>query len=347
MKKITFFAICLLACTVTLAQRPEMWKESDYPMAHDPVAAFCEGRYYVFTTGFRIGMMSSADLKVWDNEGSAFTQTPQWALDSVPGFKGHIWAPDILFHDGQWYLYYSCSSFGKNSSAIGVATNKTLNPGNPEYKWVDHGEIISSVPGRDDWNAIDPNVIIDDSGQGWMAFGSFWNGLKLVKLDRSLLRIASPQEWYGICHRPADTLPKYDEADAAIKPDPRGSLFDPGDGAVEGAFIFKKGGYYYLFASFDLCCRGEKSTYKVVVGRSDKVTGPYYDKDGKSMMEGGGTLVVKGNARYAGTGHSATVTLDGKDYLLFHGYDMTDGSRSHLLVRKIAWSPDGWPSVSL
>lgn len=322
-------------------------QSSDYPIAHDPVAAECDGRYYVFTTGFGISVMSSDDMKNWTREDPVFAKAPRWAAEAVPGFRGHIWAPDILYRDGMWYLYYSCSSFGKNSSAIGVATNRTLNPKSPEYKWTDHGQIISSVPGRDDWNAIDPNVIIDEDGTGWMSFGSFWSGLKLVKLDDSLLRVAEPQVWYPICSRPADTLPVYDEPDAAIRPDPRGSSFDPGDGAVEAPFIFRHGNYYYLFASYDLCCRGEKSTYKVVCGRSADITGPYTDREGRSMLEGGGTPVVQGNARYAGAGHSATVSFGGTDYLFFHGYDMTDASRSHLLVRKIIWDKDGWPSVKL
>lgn len=351
MKKIQTIAALALLTFSAFAQgpgrRPEPPKPSDYPQAHDPVVAFCEGKYYLFTTGFNVGVMSSDDMKIWKPEKPAFEESPKWALDRVPGYRGHTWAPDIIFHDGTWYLYYSCSSFGKNSSAIGVATNKTLNPSNPDYKWVDRGMVVESVPGRDDWNAIDPNVIIDENGTGWMTFGSFWGGIKLVKLDKTLTRVAEPQEWYGLCFRPDGTLPSYDEPDTAIKPDPRGKVFEPGDRAVEAPFLFKKGDWYYLFVSYDLCCRGAKSTYKVVVGRSKTITGPYYDKKGVSLMEGGGSIVVQGNARYAGAGHSATVTFDGKDYLFFHAYDMEDASRSHLIIREINWDADLWPSVKL
>ncbi len=76
-----------------------------------------------------------------------------------------------------YYLYYSVSAFGKNTSCIGVATNTTLDPGDKNYKWVDHGKVIQSVPGRDLWNAIDPNVVLDESQQPWMVFGSFWSGI--------------------------------------------------------------------------------------------------------------------------------------------------------------------------
>lgn len=349
MKK-TLLTILALTMTIAALAQPGGRNRkivSDYPMAHDPVVAFCEGRYYLFTTGYGVGVMSSADMKTWESEAPALSEIPKWALESVPGYRGHTWAPDIFYHDGTWYLYYSCSSFGKNSSAIGVATNKTLNPKSPDFKWVDHGPVVESVPGRDNWNAIDPNVIIDENGDGWMNFGSFWGGIKMVKLDKTLTKVAEPQVWYGLCYRPEGTLPSYDEPDTAIKPDARGKIFDPGEGAVEAPFIFKKGDWYYLFVSYDLCCRGEKSTYKVVVGRSKKVTGPYVDHKGVSLMEGGGTLVVEGNPQYAGVGHSATVTFNGKDYLFFHGYDMKDASRAHLMIREITWNADGWPKVTL
>ena len=104
---------------------------------------------------------------------------------------------------------------------------------------------------------------------------------------------------------------------------------------------------YYLFVSFDLCCRGAKSTYNVVVGRSECIHGPYFDKDGVNMMEGGGTVIVKGNGQYAGAGHCAVVTFDGKDYMFMHGYDKDYDYDSRLLVREISWTEDGWPVVKL
>lgn len=112
----------------------------------------------------------------------------------VPNFRNHIWAPDILYHNNQYYIFYSVSSFGKNTSAIGVDTNKTLDQNSADFHWVDYGIVIQSIPNRDLWNAIDPNIIFDETGTPWMPFGYFWNGLKLVKLDDSLLKIAEPQE---------------------------------------------------------------------------------------------------------------------------------------------------------
>lgn len=345
MRKILLISFLgLLVSTALMAQRPvKDGKYVENPDCHDPVVAFCDGTYYMFTTG--MGVMSSKDQKKWRREDNVFMKLPQWALDK--GFRGLPWAPDIIYHNGLWYIYYSCSGFGKNKSAIGVATNKTLNPESPDFKWEDRGMVVESVPGRDEWNAIDPNIIIDENGDGWMVFGSFWRGIKMFKLDETLTRMAEPQEWFPVARRPEGTAPDTVSSDTAVSPDPRGKDFDAGNGAVEAPFIFKHGDYYYLFVSFDLCCRGALSTYNVVVGRSECVHGPYYDKDGVSMMESGGTPVVGPNGQYSGVGHCAVVTFDGKDYIYCHAYNKDFDYASKLIVREIEWSEDGWPVVKL
>lgn len=339
--------ISLLAVSATLFAQPPhrdlRGMEFEYPDAHDPVAAFCDGRYYVFTTG--MGIMSSADLKTWRFEGRVFDEIPQWAADK--GFRGMPWAPDVFYHDGTYYIYYSYSHFGKNLSAIGVTTNKTLNPESPDYKWVDKGMVVESIPGRDEWNAIDANVVLDENGTGWLAFGSFWRGLKMFQLDETFTRPAVPQVWFPISRRPEGTAEDTSKTDTAVTADPRGKDFDAGNGAVEAPFIFKRGDWYYLFVSYDLCCRGAKSTYNVVVGRSKDVTGPYIDKDGVSLMQSGGTIVAKGNEQFAGVGHCSVYTFDGKDYIFMHGYDKDHDYRSKLLVREVKWTKDGWPVVKL
>lgn len=316
------------------------------PPAHDPVAIQCDGTWYLFCTGFGIHIFTSEDQESWTFAGQVFDTPPQWALNTVPGYRGHTWAPDIYYHEGSYYLYYSCSSFGKNDSAIGVAVNKTLNPASPEYKWEDRGCVVRSVGGRDNWNAIDPNLFVDEDGKGWLSFGSFWDGLKLVQLDSTLTRLAEPQVWYPLCSRPEGTAEDTSLTDEAIKADPRGKAFDPGNGAVEAPFIVKRGEYYYLFASYDLCCRGSKSTYKVVCGRARKVTGPYVDKKGKRLLDGGGTVVVAGNGQYPGVGHCAVVPAPDGDKLYFHGYDKKHRYNAHLLVRSLDWT-GGWPQVKL
>jgi arabinan endo-1,5-alpha-L-arabinosidase len=297
---------------------------------HDPVMIRHDSTFYLFCTGMGIDCWSSADLKTWKKEKPVFKNPPEWAVNSVPGFKGHIWAPDISFHKGLYYLYYSVSSFGKNTSCIGLATNVTLDPSDPQFKWIDHGKVIQSVPNRDFWNAIDPNLIVDDNGDGWLNFGSFWGGIKMVKLTDDFTRPDSLQIWYTLAKR---------ERSYALDDD------DPGNGAIEAPFVFKKGNYYYLFVSFDYCCRGLKSNYKIMAGRSEKVSGPYLDRNGKKLTAGGGTLILQGNDKWAGVGHNGICSVNDRDYIVFHGYDVSDNGKSKLLIREIKWTNDGWPEV--
>lgn len=296
---------------------------------HDPVMTKEGDTYYLFSTGRGISVHSSPDMVEWTEEEPVFQRAPAWTFKAVDGFRGHIWAPDIHFYDGKYYLYYSISAFGQNTSAIGLTTNVTLDSSDPSYEWVDEGMIVKSIPGRDLWNAIDPNVIVDEEGYPWMAFGSFWSGMKLVKLIPNRTAIEEPQQWYSIARR---ERPAFRDDRSA------------GPAAIEAPFIFKKDSLYYLFVSWDYCCRGEESTYKVVVGRSEKVTGPYLDKEGKDMAEGGGSLVVEGDSRWAGTGHNSAYTFNGKDYLVFHAYDNEANGRSKLKIAPMNWE-EGWPKI--
>lgn len=289
---------------------------------HDPVIAKEGDTYYIFATGERVTVMSSQDLRNWKFEKPVFDSAPRWATETIKGYHGHTWAPDILYHDGMYHLFYSCSTFGKNKSAIGHATTPTLCPDSPQFKWTDHGKIIQSIPNRDSWNAIDPQVIVDESGTPWMSFGSFWDGIKMVRLTKDLNQVAQPEEWYSLSRRKGKNK------------------------AVEAPFIIKHGEYYYLFVSFDYCCRGVKSDYKVMVGRSAAVTGPYLDKDGKRMDEGGGSVVIQGNEHYAGVGHNAAYHWDGKDYFICHAYSIADNGEPRLIIREMTWTQDGWPIVT-
>ena len=299
------------------------------PPVHDPVMIRQDSTYYVFCTGRGIAEWSSTDRVHWTALPPVFSSPPAWTMAAVRGFSGHFWAPDISFHNGRYYLYYAVSAFGKNTSAIGVAVNKTLDPRAAGYGWVDMGKVVQSVPGRDMWNAIDPNLMVDDAGGGWLTFGSFWDGIKLVKMDSSLCRIAEPEQWFTIASRSRNPL----IPDTAA-----------GDAAIEAPFICKKDNYYYLFVSWDYCCRGEKSTYKMVVGRSSAIQGPYLDRDGVQMVLGGGSLVLEGDKDWNGVGHCAVVSFPDGDWLVFHGYDANDHGRSKLRIERLEWV-GGWPVV--
>lgn len=315
------FAACLAWLTACQAKQVSV---------HDPVMAKEGNTYYLFSTGPGITFYSSADMRSWKPEGRVFAQDPVWARKAAPSFNGHVWAPDVHEHKGKYYVYYSVSGFGLNTSGIGVTTNATLNPRAPSYKWEDQGMVLQSVPGRDNWNAIDPNIIEDAKGTPWMAFGSFWNGIKMVKLDASRTKLAEPQEWHAI----------------AARPRPPGTPdSEPGPGEIEGPHILKKGDYYYLFVSWGLCCKKAASTYHVVVGRSKQVTGPYRDRNGTDMLQGGGSPVIAGNAKWKGVGHNAAYTIDGKDLMVLHAYETADDYLQKLKIIDITWDKDGWPTV--
>ena len=311
--------ICLLLVRTAFAQ----------PIVHDPVMIRQDSTYYVFCTGRGIAVWASADRQHWTALPPVFATPPGWTTTTIPGFTGHFWAPDISYHNDRYYLYYAVSVFGKNTSAIGVAVNKTLDPRSPDFHWDDLGKVVQSIPGRDRWNAIDPNLAMDDNGTPWLAFGSFWDGIKLVRLDPDLHKLAEPQQWYTIAARPRNQA----RADTAA-----------GDAAIEAPFICKKDRYYFLFVSFDYCCRGEKSTYKMMVGRSEQIQGPYLDRDSKPMTSGGGSLVLEGDKDWYGVGHNAVVSFADGDWLVFHGYDAHDKGRPKLRMEALQWT-DGWPLV--
>lgn len=310
------------------------------PRVHDPVMIQEDNCYYLFSTGNGISVWSSEDRQHWKEEKPVFEQAPQWAKKEVPTFKGHIWAPDISSFNGRYYLYYSISAFGKNTSCIGVATNPTLNASDPRFKWTDHGKVIQSFPGKTNWNAIDPNIILDDNGTPYMAFGSFWDGIKLVRLTKDGLAVDD-----DLAHIPTIASRQVNPADPnppAIDNNP----VDAGGNAIEAPFIFKKDNYYYLFASIDYCCKGTESTYKMIVGRSKKLKGPYLDRDGQALAEGGGTVLLEGDQHWHGVGHNAVVSFDGIDYLVFHAYDAKDDGRSKLRIETLDWDEQQWPAVT-
>jgi len=305
---------------------------------HDPVMIHQDGVFYLFCTGMGITVWSSPDLKTWKREKPVFSAPPPWAVEAVPGFRGHIWAPDISYHNGLYYLYYSVSAFGKNTSCIGLAVNKTLNPADSLFKWEDQGKVIQSFPGKTNWNAIDPNLVFDNRGKPWLVFGSFWDGLQMVKLKKDLRDPEEGSQPITVASRKSQ---RQTDNPSAVDNNPG----DAGGNAIEAPFIVKKGKYNFFFASIDYCCKGVNSTYKMIVGRSRKIDGPYLDKEEKPLRSGGGSILMAGNADWYGVGHNGFCTYAGNDYILFHGYDAKDNGRSKLLIYKVIWNADGWPEM--
>ncbi|MGQ9505185.1 MAG: arabinan endo-1,5-alpha-L-arabinosidase [Thermogutta sp.] len=279
--------------------------------------------YYAFVTGRGIPILHSHDLKSWRPIGRVFDQAvPDWARREVPGSTG-IWAPDVSYHQGRYYLYYAVSTFGSQRSVIGLAVNETLDLESPKYRWVDRGEVIDSSPDKCDYNAIDPALFVDDDGKWYLFFGSFWSGIKAVELT------------------PGEGKPKPGAEIVPIAGRPNHPTH-----AIEAPFVVCRGGYYYLFASWDRCCDGAESDYKVVVGRSKHVLGPYLDFVGRPMREGGGTVILSGNERWRGPGHNCVLITKTGDWIIHHTYDMRNLDKHRILqVRPLTWTEDGWPRV--
>jgi len=292
------------------------------PGLHDPstVVRF-HGRYYVYSTGRGIPFYSSPDLLTWTREGSVFAQIPEEVHAAVPKNSGaNVWAPDILRVGDQFFLYYAVSSWGSFQSAIGLMTNPVLDPKDPAYKWTDRGLVVTS-DGTEDLNAIDPGVILAPDGTLWVCYGSYHGSIRVTQLD-----------------------PK---TGLALEPIKLGAAIATARESEASDIIFH-GGYYYLFVNHGSCCKGKDSTYNIRVGRARAITGPYLDRTDKPMTTGGGSLFLASDAQRIGPGHFGRV-LDYDNaaaperFSIHYEANLSIDGRSHLDVRPLSWSADGWP----
>ncbi|MCW4385212.1 arabinan endo-1,5-alpha-L-arabinosidase [Salinibacterium sp. SYSU T00001] len=315
-------SVALTACS-TGPQHESLELSGDLT-THDPALAIEGDDWYVYSTGNgavadgNIQVRHSDDGEQWEYVGEVWQEKPAWVVEAVDGVD-NLWAPELVRHDGTWHLYYSASTFGSNTSVIALATNETLDPDAANYEWVDRGPVIAS-DGDDDFNAIDPGIITDAEGTPWMAFGSFWSGLRMIELEwPSGLRV--------------DHAEPLRLADRQTPPN-----------AIEAPYIVERDGWYYLFFSRDSCCRGLGSTYNMAVGRSETVTGPYLDREGVPLLQDGGMSLLESEHPQIGPGGQSVARVGGVDYLAYHYYDGDRGGQFTLGIRPIEWV-DGWPSI--
>ena len=359
--------MALFLCAVpALAQKAKapvaLQLTGDAQGTHDPSIIKQGDRWYIFSTTTGRGstgqlpVRCSNDLTLWKRCGDVLPAIPDWIKQDSPGTRG-LWAPDISYFDGLYHLYYAYSLFGKNISGIALLTNKTLDPNSPDYRWNDQGLVLRSTTG-DDFNAIDPNLAIDAKGGTWLVFGSFWGGIKLRRIDRATGKLSSVDTTqYSLATHFTERAPnpqaatQLGAASVAAPPVPSANAAaqrpanTAGPHAIEAPFIVHKGHFYYLFVSVDFCCRGARSTYKVMVGRARKITGPYVDAAGKRMSDGGGTLLLSGNSKWAGPGGESVLLQKTGDIIVYHAYDAHTGQPS-LQVSTISWVKN-WPKVAL
>ncbi len=308
----------LAACAPGLLMAEELPR---VPRFHDPSTPVLVGdSWWIFATGTGVVSRVSERLEgPWREGPPVFKEMPAWHREIVPDHKGHLWAPEVLRLGGRYWVYYSVSSWGSNRSAIGLASNETLDPADPKFGWKDEGVVIESKR-EDAYNAIDPHVLADDDGRLWMSFGSFWSGIQLVELDAKTGKAHGERKEV---HRLAWSR------------------------EVEAPAILKRDGYYHLFVSRGLCCRGVKSTYEIRYGRSRNITGPYVDEDGVEMVTGGGSLLVKGEGFRIGPGHPAFFANQGRTFLSFHYYDARFDGRPSLGMGRLDFGESGWPKLTV
>ena len=353
--KTILWSLLALIVPMTAAGQPNHFQQKDFqtetPMVHDPVMAYEDSTWHIFATGMGIQHMTSKDRKTWTVKTTpVMSVIPQWTHDSVPGFTHHVWAPDVIKWHDRWWLAYSCSTFGRNGSAIGLLSTRSLAFG----LWNDMGCIVTSREGRDNWNAIDPNFVIDDQDQPWLVWGSFWDGIQLAKLDTTMHIAKESGVRSQESVRPRTIARRFNMSTSdgkkalSVNPNPpKNPTSDfAGPNAIEAPFIFKHDGWYYLFVSWDYCCQGSKSNYRVAVGRSRSVEGPYLDPDGIDMRDGGGMIFLEGDKKaFEAAGHCAAYTFDGQDIFICHGYSIAHQGASILIQRPIRWTSDGWPTL--
>jgi len=322
-----------LAATVTsvcLGQEPVL---GDY-WAHDPSTIVKDGsRYYIFTTGQGIPNKYSTDLRNWTNGAPVYpgNTPPAWAASAVPGYDPNNWnwAPDIAYFNGKYHLYYSVSAWGSIDSVIGLFTSPSL----ISPSWSDEGKVVQSDaiweagPDTDttSHNCIDPSILAASDSTIWMVYGSYSDGILVTQIDPLTGKRLNP-------------------ASPGTKIADNGPVFF--SNTTEGAHIHQRGSYYYLFLNFGGCCSGVDSTYNIRVGRSTSVTGPYLDRDGVNMLNGGGTLLLGTYINYIGPGHAGVFTEGGTDWLTYHYYDGNDNGWAKLGLRKLQWTADDWPYLS-
>ena len=295
----------------------------------DPSYVKCEedGYYYMFATGPKI--IKTKDLVNYELVGNAFSTRPNWGTAGAG-----VWAPDVQYINGQYIMYYSLSKWDDPNPGIGIATAS-----HPAGPWDDKGKLfLSKEIGVN--NSIDPMVFQDDDGKVYMVWGSF-RGNYLIELSSDGLSFKTSLEdakenkvLVAGCstERPLDVA------------------------TYEGAYIIKKDGYYYLFLSNGQCCSGAYS-YNLRVARSTSITGPYIDKNGANVCGvDKGTTIINASSSFIAVGHNSVVKDDNGDYwTLYHGFkksfdkesyqETVDYSKRVLLMDKLVFDEDGWPSV--
>ena len=314
-KKTIVAALGILAWGNLLAQNKYTNPVFDQNTPDPSVVQAPDGAFYAYGTGGTC--RKSYDLVNWEDMGIAL-QRPTWN-DSVRTDKEgkqhpmrfSLWALDVS-RVGKKYLVHYASAYWGNETRTGLGVAEGTSP----TEFTDCGKMFCSTE-IGVQNSIDP-CYVKDKGKKYLIWGSF-RRLYMGRLTKDGKRIKNPSH-----------------------------LTQVAGTAFEGAMVYKRKGYYYLFASVGTCCEGAKSTYHTVVGRSKKLAGPYVDRQGGRMLDNHYETVIKGNDRWKGPGHNSEIITDkeGDTWLLYHAYDALDPEKGRvMLLDKLLWDEEGWPYV--
>jgi len=284
---------------------------------HDPSMLKVGSIYELYSTHGLLHAHQSTDRENFTDAGYALAALPAWT-NTYTASSGDLWAPDASYHStsgSPYWLYYAASTFGSTNSAIGLAYSASGAPGS----FTDSGAAIYTSANCPGANAIDPASVVDAAGNAWLAFGSWSSGIQIVPVANST----------GIPTGAACTQLAY----------------HPSGTGIEGAYIYPHGSYYYLFASVDTCCNGDSSTYRIIVGRSSSITGPYADRGGIALNAGGGTIVLSAHGNVNGPGGESLFADTDGDILVYHYYDGNNNGYPALGINVLGWTTDGWPYV--
>ncbi len=312
-------ATVVFAASIAGAQQVPVLGET---FAHDPSPLVKDGgSYFYYSTGQGILARSSTDMSHWSDGPAIFATPPAWTSQDVPGFSGTFWAPDVEYFNGLYHLYYAVSTFGSQVSAIGMATSPSLNPSDSNYAWTDHGPVIESKNGYA-YNTIDPSVITRTDGTMWLTFGSYWTGLYQSQLNTTT----------GMLLNPGTTPTHLAQRSGS-------------DTSLEASYMYSRGGYYYLFDNWGMCCQGVNSTYNVRLGRSTSVNGPFVDESGVNLLSGGGSLFLSTEGNYIGPGQVGILSQNGQDYVSYHYYNGANNGTAAYAMQDLYWTSDNWPTT--
>ncbi len=284
----------------------------------DPSIVRVGADYYLATSSFTfwpgIPIFHSRDLVGWTQIGAAVSRRDQMPLEGLAGWQG-IYAPDLKWHDGRFYLTGTCVECG--GSFVMTAA---------------HAEGPWSAPAWLPFDGIDPSIFFDDDGRAYVINnglppgGPRWEGHRAIwlqEIDLAKLVLVGPR-----------TLLVDGGGDAAAKPF-----------WIEGPHLIKRNGRYIL-----ICAQGgTKENHREIAFRASGIRGPYSLRATPILTQVGLDLLRPHPV--VQTGHADLVqTPAGEWWAVFlgsrpvgpHELDYTTGRETYLLP--VTWRED-WPEI--